>query len=124
MLSGPTPCEEYTVGAMLNHALGLAGAFTSAAQKERSPLTDAPPPAPAPEVMPEWRTQLPRRLAVLAEAWADPNAWEGEATAGGVTFSPLRPWVWWRSMRSPSTAGTWHGPRDRTTGSNPSSSRC
>jgi uncharacterized protein (TIGR03086 family) len=85
MLAGPTPCEEYTVGALLNHALGLTSAFTGAARKEHGEH-DGPPPAPSPEVEPGWRERLPRRLHELAEAWADPSAWEGEATAGGVTL--------------------------------------
>ncbi len=86
MTAGPTPCEEFTVGALLNHALGLTVAFTGAARKERGPHTDDPPETPSPEAAPEWRALLPRRLAALAEAWADPGAWEGEATAGGVTM--------------------------------------
>ncbi|WP_026928642.1 TIGR03086 family metal-binding protein [Glycomyces tenuis] len=86
MLSKPTPCEEYTVGALLNHALGLSWAFTSAARKERGAHTDNPPAAPSPEVDPEWRTLLPRRLDALAEAWSRPGAWEGETTVGGVTM--------------------------------------
>lgn len=85
-LSGPTPCEDYTLGALLNHALGLSWAFTSAAKKQRGPHTDTPPQAPSPVVDPEWRDLLPIRLGLLAEAWRDPEAWKGEATAGGVTF--------------------------------------
>lgn len=86
MTAGPTPCGEFTVGALVNHALGLALAFTGAARKERGPHTDSPPETPSPEAAPEWRTLLPQRLAALAEAWSDPGAWEGEATAGGVTM--------------------------------------
>lgn len=85
-LSDPTPCEDYTLGALLNHALGLSWAFTSAAKKQRGPHTDNPPQAPSPVVDAEWRTLLPSRLALLAEAWRDPEAWKGEATAGGVTL--------------------------------------
>ncbi|GAB3228532.1 TIGR03086 family metal-binding protein [Glycomyces halotolerans] len=84
-LSGPTPCEDYTVGGMLTHAIGFATAFTGAAKKERGPHTDTPP-SPTTAVDPRWRSVLEERLAALAEAWRAPEAWVGEATAGGVTM--------------------------------------
>ncbi|SDE07202.1 TIGR03086 family metal-binding protein [Glycomyces harbinensis] len=85
-LSGPTPCEEYTVGHLVNHMLGLTLAFTAAARGERGPHNDAPPETP-PAVPPsDWRPLLEERLQILADAWAAPGAWEGDATAGGVTF--------------------------------------
>ncbi|HLU27497.1 MAG TPA: TIGR03086 family metal-binding protein [Glycomyces sp.] len=85
-MAGPTPCEGFTVGALVNHAIAFAWVFADAARKERGPHTDAAPSEPSPEVDPAWRTLLPSRLAAMAEAWADPAAWEGDATAGGVTF--------------------------------------
>ncbi|MFC4336476.1 TIGR03086 family metal-binding protein [Salininema proteolyticum] len=85
-MSDRTPCEEFTLGAVINHMLGLTWVFADAANKVRGPHTDSPPTAPpsAPEA--EWRTVLPIRLDALAQAWAAPEAWEGEATAGGVTM--------------------------------------
>jgi uncharacterized protein (TIGR03086 family) len=85
-LTDPTPCEEFSVAVLLNHFLGLAWAFASAAKKERGPHTDTPPGSPSPELDPEWRTLLRDRLTALAEAWSDPGAWDGEAVAGGVTL--------------------------------------
>ncbi|WP_100444408.1 TIGR03086 family metal-binding protein [Glycomyces xiaoerkulensis] len=85
-LPGPTPCEGMTVAGLVNHMLGLTVAFTGAAKKERGPHTDTPPGTPPPEIERDWRTLLPGRLAALADAWADPAAWDGEATAGGVTM--------------------------------------
>src|SRR5690606_3341633 len=86
-LAAPTPCAGLTVGALLEHFLGLTQAFTDAARK-------IPPPPDAPRggaptdvaLNPEWRALLPQQLGELAQAWRDPAAWAGEATAGGVTM--------------------------------------
>ncbi|GAA0627523.1 TIGR03086 family metal-binding protein [Sporichthya brevicatena] len=86
-LAAPTPCAGLTVGALLEHFLGLTQAFTDAARK-------VPPPPDAPRggaptdvaLNPEWRALLPQQLGELAQAWRDPAAWAGEATAGGVTM--------------------------------------
>ncbi|MCD0444130.1 TIGR03086 family metal-binding protein [Glycomyces sp. A-F 0318] len=85
-LSGATPCEEYTVAQLVNHMLGLCLAFTAAAEGERGPHNDAPPGVPDATLEPGWRPLLEERLRTLAEAWSRPSAWEGDATAGGVTF--------------------------------------
>jgi uncharacterized protein (TIGR03086 family) len=85
-LTDPTPCEEYSVAVLLNHFLGLTWVFASAAKKERGPHTDNPPGTPSPDLDPAWRALLRDRLTALAEAWADPDAWDGEAVAGGVTL--------------------------------------
>ncbi|GAA1665476.1 TIGR03086 family metal-binding protein [Glycomyces endophyticus] len=85
-LDSPTPCEEYTVAQVLNHFLGLALAFTAAARGERGPHNDAPPGTPPAELPDDWRALLEARLQVLADAWSEPAAWDGDATAGGVTF--------------------------------------
>lgn len=85
-LSGATPCEEYTVAQLVNHLLGLCHVFTSAAEGERGPHTDTPPGVPEATLEPGWRPLLEDRLRGLADAWSRPSAWEGDATAGGVTF--------------------------------------
>lgn len=87
-LDDPTPCPELTVRALLGHVAGLAVAFTEAAAKVSGPTTGTPPNGPgAPDLLPEdWRTSTPALLLALAEAWRDPAAWEGEATAGGITM--------------------------------------
>ncbi|GAA2260114.1 TIGR03086 family metal-binding protein [Glycomyces scopariae] len=85
-LAAPTPCEHYTVGHLLDHMLGLALAFTAAARGEHGPHNDAPPAAPSPTPPHDWRPLLEARFQVLADAWTAPEAWEGDATAGGVTF--------------------------------------
>ncbi len=32
----------------------------------------------------DWRTSYPQRLAGLADAWRDPDAWQGMTRAGGI----------------------------------------
>jgi uncharacterized protein (TIGR03083 family) len=36
-LAGPTPCERYTVGDLLDHVSGLAQAFVGAAHRDFGP---------------------------------------------------------------------------------------
>jgi uncharacterized protein (TIGR03086 family) len=82
-LDGPTPCTEITVAGLLGHILGLSVAFRDAAGKVDGPTTSS---APGPAGLPsDWRDQLPGRLAEMAAAWKDPQAWEGDSTVGGVT---------------------------------------
>jgi uncharacterized protein (TIGR03086 family) len=87
-LVSPTPCDEWTVGDLLDHLMDITRAFTQAAQK----LTDAPgtsTPAPFPSAAnlpPHWRSRLPVMLEELATAWKDPAAWTGSARAGGATM--------------------------------------
>lgn len=78
----PTPCDV-PVAALLTHVGGLCAAFAAAARKDLGPAT-ATPPAPSPQLPGDWRTTFPRRLAELADAWADPAAWRGSTQAGGI----------------------------------------
>jgi len=84
-LADPTPCAGTPVAGLLDHLMGLTLAFTWAATKQ-SPPAGAPagPVASADDLDPDWREQLPRRLADLVEAWRQPSAWEGVTEAGGV----------------------------------------
>jgi uncharacterized protein (TIGR03086 family) len=87
-LADPTPCPDWTVGALLDHIIGLSWAFAQAARKSTdAPGVSAPPPAPsAANLPPHWRSRLPAMLEDLATAWKDPAAWTGTAEAGGVTM--------------------------------------
>lgn len=86
-LQDPTPCEDYTVGDLVNHLVGLTAAFRDAAAKNLGPNTDVDPKsAPAPPLPGDWRTRLPRQLDELAAAWRSEAAWTGETRAGGVTL--------------------------------------
>jgi uncharacterized protein (TIGR03086 family) len=87
-LSGPTPCPEYPVGALLDHLMGLTLAFTWAARKsgpgDRSGVESGPGQARFDNLDPRWRSVLPARLEELAAAWVAPEAWEGFSEAGGI----------------------------------------
>jgi uncharacterized protein (TIGR03086 family) len=87
-LTAPTPCPDWTVGALLVHVIGLSYAFAAAARKaDDVPGTSGPPPPPSADDLPtHWRSRLPVLLAELATAWKDPAAWTGTATVGGVTM--------------------------------------
>jgi uncharacterized protein (TIGR03086 family) len=87
-LSNPTPCPDWSVGALLDHLVGLSWAFTQGAQKRSDPTgTSSAPPAPSADHLTEhWRIRLPELLDTLSTAWKDPAAWEGTAHVGGVTL--------------------------------------
>jgi uncharacterized protein (TIGR03086 family) len=87
-LTAPTPCDDWTVAALLDHLMGLSYAFTQAARKrDDTPGADGPPPPPsAQHLSRHWRSRLPVVLEDLATAWKDPAAWTGTAGAGGGTM--------------------------------------
>ncbi|MFD8808854.1 TIGR03086 family metal-binding protein [Streptomyces sp. NPDC059597] len=85
-LTVPTPCPDYTVGDLLAHLHTLSLAFRSAALKDFGPRTDTAPTTAKPVLSPDWRTELPKALDALAEAWRDPSAWTGDTRAGGVAL--------------------------------------
>jgi uncharacterized protein (TIGR03086 family) len=87
-LTAPTPCDDWTVAALLDHLMTLTYAFTQAARhRTDAPGTDGPPPQPsAQHLSRHWRSRLPVLLEDLATAWKDPAAWTGTATAGGATM--------------------------------------
>lgn len=85
-LSDRTPCSAYTVGDLLDHVMGLAIAFWDAAAKTSADVSAEPPEASGANLPADWRERLPERLDAVANAWADPEAWTGEARAGGVTM--------------------------------------
>ena len=89
-LASPTPCADTSVGALLDHFMGLSLAFTWAARKSTATEAGDGESGPGSQIAehldPSWRTLLPERLAQLADAWRDPLAWTGMAEAGGVTM--------------------------------------
>jgi uncharacterized protein (TIGR03086 family) len=83
-LDGPTPCPDYRVRGMVAHVGGLASAFAAAARKDTGELTNQ---APTPEdsvLDPDWRSAYPERLLALADAWQQPDAWQGMTQVGGI----------------------------------------
>ena len=84
MLDAPTPCPDYTVGALIDHIGGAARAFTGAAAKDMGEVTARAPSGDASRLDDDWRTRIPRDLIGMAEAWRDPTAWTGMTRAGNV----------------------------------------
>src|SRR5690349_24102146 len=75
-LTASTPCEKLPVDELVAHIGCLALAFTAAARKDFGPLIDTPPAFDG-GLDEDWRTTYPQRLAELAAAFGDPNAWQG-----------------------------------------------
>ena len=83
-LDGPTPCPDYSLGALVEHVGGLTLAFTGAATKETGETGSQAPSGDVGRLPDDWRTRIPRDLAGLAAAWREPGAWTGMTMAGGV----------------------------------------
>jgi uncharacterized protein (TIGR03086 family) len=84
MLGEPTPCDEYTLGDLLDHVQSFARAFTAAARKDTAGMTAGRAPGDASRLGDDWRARIPRDLDALAESWRDPEAWTGMTKAGGI----------------------------------------
>src|SRR6476619_4471728 len=81
-LDRPTPCPDYTVGDLLDHINSLSLAFVSAANKTNE-VGKRPPMGDAARLGDDWRTRIPPQLATMADAWRDPEAWNGMTVIGG-----------------------------------------
>jgi uncharacterized protein (TIGR03086 family) len=82
-LAKPTPCPAYTLGDLVEHVGGMALAFTAAANKERNLHSERDGAGDASRLAQDWRTTIPRDLAVLARAWWEPGAWDGMTRIAG-----------------------------------------
>jgi uncharacterized protein (TIGR03086 family) len=83
-LADPTPCPEYTLGDLLQHARALAEAFTVAGRKEQPEGGSEPPPKGDAALLPaDWREETGAWLERLVDTWSDPAAWEGTAWIAG-----------------------------------------
>jgi uncharacterized protein (TIGR03086 family) len=81
-LDRPTPCPDYTVGDLLDHINSLSLAFVSAANKTNE-VGKRPPMGDAARLGDDWRTRIPPQLATMADAWREPEAWNGMTVIGG-----------------------------------------
>src|SRR4051794_7421008 len=81
-LNAPTPCGDIRLAGLIDHIEGLCLGFTAAATKDLDAGSQAPK-ADASHLVDDWRTVIPQRLAVLAEAWRDEAAWSGMTRVGG-----------------------------------------
>ncbi|MFE9808365.1 TIGR03086 family metal-binding protein [Streptomyces sp. NPDC005548] len=75
----PTPCAEFDVHRLSEHLLGTLVAGAHAAAKEQLPAG-----APGPLTEAPWIV-FPPLVGRLADAWAEPDAWEGETPFFGST---------------------------------------
>lgn len=86
-LTQPTPCLAYTLGDLIDHVSGLSQAFTAAATKDIGSATSQSPSGDASRLGDDWRTRIPKQLAALADAWRNPNAWDGMTQAGRIDLA-------------------------------------
>lgn len=85
MLGAPTPCPAYTLGDLIDHVGGLSLAFTAAATKaDLDGAGSAAASGDASRLATDWRTAIPRAVNAMADAWRDPDAWDGMTRAGGI----------------------------------------
>jgi uncharacterized protein (TIGR03086 family) len=86
-LSAPTPCDDWTLGDLLDHISQVTHTFIQAARKIADASTAARPGRPSGANLPAyWRSRVPVLLEDLAVAWRDPAAWTGTAHAAGLTL--------------------------------------
>lgn len=83
-LDRATPCEKLTLRELVAHVGGLGVAFAAAARKDLGELTDSPPGDGGYQLDGDWRSQYPANLALLADSWRGPSAWDGMTQVGGV----------------------------------------
>ena len=82
-LDATTPCDDYSVAALLDHVHFLAEGLARAARKDPGP-GGAPPLGDARHLDPAWRTTIPARVDELAAAWREPGALDGSLEVGGI----------------------------------------
>jgi uncharacterized protein (TIGR03086 family) len=79
-----TPCPDARLGDLIDHVGSLSRAFLASARKEAGDRAGPPPPPSAANLGPGWRDQMTGDLHALADAWQEPEAWEGFTKAGGI----------------------------------------
>jgi uncharacterized protein (TIGR03086 family) len=83
-LTGPTPCEEYTVADLVDHIGGLTLAFTGAATKTAVGGAGSGGSGDGSRLESGWRDRIAHDLDQHAEAWRDPAAYVGMTMAGPI----------------------------------------
>jgi uncharacterized protein (TIGR03086 family) len=83
-LDAATPCPAYSVGDLADHIGGLSLAFTAAALKVGMDASASGGSGDGSRLEDGWRERIAADLGRLADAWADPAAYDGMASAGGV----------------------------------------
>jgi len=80
----PTPCPGSCLGDLIDHVGVFAVRFHAAANKESEGRTSRPPPPSGANLEAGWRERISRDLLALADAWRQPQAWDGSTYAGGI----------------------------------------
>ena len=83
-LGFPTPCPDAGLGDLIDHLGVFAVRFAAAARKESDGRASPPPPPSRANLEHGWRDRISRDLLALADAWRDPQAWDGSTYAGGM----------------------------------------
>jgi uncharacterized protein (TIGR03086 family) len=79
----PTPCAEFDVRTVANHMLGTIEAMRRVGASE--PLDPQDPwGTTGDNVRDQWRDDLGSKLTEFADAWSQPEAWEGDAMDGAM----------------------------------------
>jgi uncharacterized protein (TIGR03086 family) len=82
-MNAPTPCPEYDVRTVANHMLGTIEAMRRVGADEALDPDD-PWGSNGDNVRDQWRDDLSQKLTEFADAWSEPDAWEGEAVGGSM----------------------------------------
>lgn len=78
-----TPCPDTSVGDLIDHLGVFAVSFVGSAHKQGG--RTSPPPAPSASNLGDgWQERVSHDLLALADAWSDPEAWEGTTHAGSI----------------------------------------
>jgi uncharacterized protein (TIGR03086 family) len=90
-LGSPTPCDDWSVGDLLDHIIEVTRALAQAAQKlAEAPGTATPLSQPTGARLPtHWRGRLPVLLEELTTAWKNPAAWTGSAQYAGSAMPAI-----------------------------------
>lgn len=80
----PAPYGEDCLGDVIDHLGIFAVRFVAAAHKDAAGSTPTAQRPSRVNLEPDWRDRISRDLVALADAWLDPQAWEGTTFAGGM----------------------------------------
>jgi len=81
----PTPCTDFSVADVINHlAFGFEMARRSGVREDWDPDWKPDSTAPTLDGIPadEWASVCGREAPRTAQAWSDPDAWDGDSTMG------------------------------------------
>jgi uncharacterized protein (TIGR03086 family) len=81
-LGRPTPCTDFDLRRLVNHFIGTTGALARVGG--RQPLDpDDPYGSRRDPSQGDWQRELATNIESLAQAWAQPQAWDGTVEMGG-----------------------------------------